>query len=257
MEYLAALMVLLLAALGAAVPAYWGAKKLALAGALAMLAVMLAPGLALWLVPETDLEWLFMLLASPLWLAIVTIGWLSGRSARARGSGRGLKWLIGTILTFAALCAASYVWLEVKGRWDQQLAWRIEQEQRLARAEAEARRCIAELARRNPEADVAADIARGDATPIGRTYLPHDPAILMTSYPEACREVPDGQRYESTGKWFTGTAGGFSFEREPPSADACDRAGQEYIRRYNRQMVALAQAAVARFCRRVGGEFGK
>lgn len=157
---------------------------------------------------------------------------------------------IGLVVVGAALLLAATAWLTDTYSPDRQLArWRsAEQEKaRLASQEAEAKRCVAELVTRDPRADAEQDFARGDATPIGLSYWPHDPPEPVTRYIDACDDEYDGE-YRKTGKWFGLTEDGFTHLGRPPSHHLCRREARDYAARYNRRMVELAPNAIRTFC---------
>lgn len=112
---------------------------------------------------------------------------------------------------------------------------------------AAANRCLAELASRQPEADADYDIARGDATPIALTSIPHDPPTPTSSYLKACenRYEPQGR---PTGKWFKHGVEEFSMWARPDEYYRCRRAAHDYVVRYNQRMIDRAPDSVRRFC---------
>lgn len=126
---------------------------------------------------------------------------------------------------------------------------RAAEQARLQSEEAAALRCIAELAKRDPAADAKKDFARGDQTPIGITYHPHDPPEPSTHFPGACELEYEGE-YRPTGTWFPYSRDGYSLLGRPPSYGLCRRAAHDYAERYNRQAAILAPQSIGHFCRR-------
>ena len=120
----------------------------------------------------------------------------------------------------------------------------------MRQATARAQACIDEIAARDPRADAARDIARGDPTPIGISFRAHDPPDIATVYPgaEACRGYVSGRTYKPTGKWLTRTPFGLSF-MPAPNASRCEDSARRYATAYNQHLSGLAPAAVQRFCR--------
>ncbi len=248
MSIFGALAIIMLAAAAAATIVHAGARRLGPDSALLLMAVMMAPGLMLWRLVENERETAAALVASPAWLGLVFLGWLSGRDKARNPKSGWFRWLAAAMVLIVVGLGGTDFYQDWRERRDRQLAYQAERAARLAQREAEARRCIADLARRSPEADAAADAARGDATPIGLSFMPHDPATWTTDYPNGCERSPVGRSYRATGKWFRYTHDGFSFEGSAPSEAQCQRAARDYAVRYNRRMTAIAPAAVARFC---------
>jgi hypothetical protein len=131
-------------------------------------------------------------------------------------------------------------WQEKQQRTERRAA--VERQQAAARP----RICIEALAGRDPLPDVANDIARGDATPIGLTYRPREGAMTIT-FPgvDAC----NGARppYRPTGKWLreTGSSWDLRQAREQPR---CEAAVRRYVAAYNAEMLRLAPGPVRHYC---------
>lgn len=228
--------ILSLAALAAATIAWWS-SRLRRTLSFLMLALMLSPGIALWLIKDVSEN----RLASTLWLVIVGVAWLSGQHMQRRVRLLTCIFAVVFVLDGALIGISAYAY--------------VERSRRLAReGEAErekfAQQCFTELVKRSPDADAKADFERGDITPLGLSRVPHEGAT-STNYPDACGGVPDGHEYKPTGKWFVRTFSSWGDALEAPSQPKCDRAGLEYVAMYNRKMVALAPEAIERFCRRV------
>lgn len=124
-------------------------------------------------------------------------------------------------------------------------------EEVMRQAAAQAQACIDDIARRDPVADATSDIARGDPTPIGIGYMPHEgnPSI---HYPgvDACRQARPRDR--DSGKAMRHT--GFNFSHWPPAnQERCESAARNYAAAYNAEMLRRAPAAVAAFCRAHSG----
>lgn len=123
----------------------------------------------------------------------------------------------------------------------------MEEETRLAAAEAEGLDCLSKLAKQDPRRDAERDLARGDRTPIGITNIPHDPPTAETFYEKACAQSYDGT-YQPTGKWFTRTTTGYSFLPKAQSQSVCEYQSRSYAAAYNAHMVELARGEVSNFC---------
>ncbi|PSJ40541.1 hypothetical protein [Allosphingosinicella deserti] len=216
----------------------------------AVLALALAPAIGILVLPENPVDELYAQAATLTWIVLVGLGWASGRRPDGENGVPSFS-RIALIVISASIAGAGLLLFTKHHRdWERARARREEQALRLRRQENEALRCIAAIARREPEADAQADVSRNDPTPIGLTYTPHH-GETITSYNEACKE-PVGGSYKATGKWFQDTQRGYTFFARAPSEPACERAGENYVRRYNRTMAALARAPVDRFCRRAG-----
>ncbi|MEA1015855.1 hypothetical protein [Sphingosinicella sp. LY1275] len=211
--------------------------------------LMLLPGVSMWWLVEDERDFLLMLVASPIWLLVVGTGWAIGATASSGGiARRRYLWVIPPLIAINGVLAGAQAYMGFLER----SARGAEAARELQKRETLAQQCIRDISGRSAEGDAAADVKRGDATPIGLTYMPHDPPTETTFYPGACEEIRPWGVYRSTGKWFKRTYSGFSF-MEPPSAGKCDRLREAYVHRYNLEMLRLARPAVRRFCLREGG----
>lgn len=212
---------------------------------LGVLVLALLPGLLiLWVTDHPDS--MFVRTASPVWLLLVGAGWLlSGRAPSKQSAFRRFGFVVLAILVINGAVAA----IAEYGASEQRRKWRAEEALRLQELEVQARICVRDIRQRNPGADAAADIARGDARPRSafRTR-PMDPPATETHYEGACEDLYDGF-YQPTGKWFTYTNDGYSLFTRPKSYHHCRREARQYAQEYNRQVVSLAPAAVRKFCR--------
>ena len=147
-------------------------------------------------------------------------------------------------LTIAALALSGCDFSQFSRR----AAERERERSRLAADEQNASQCVANLSARNPQQDAEQDAERGDQTPIGLSFTPHDPSDTTTYYEDACNGTYDGS-YRSTGKWFTYSHEGFSFFAPAKSYPLCRGKARDYARSYNQRMVEIAPAAIRTFCR--------
>ena len=118
----------------------------------------------------------------------------------------------------------------------------------LARRDRErAQTCIDEIARLDPAADAANDIARGDPTPIALGFTPHE-GNPATYYPgvDACRYARARER--DSEKRMRHTVFAFS-HWQAPNQHRCEQAAIGYATAYNAEMLRRAPRAVAAFCR--------
>jgi hypothetical protein len=154
--------------------------------------------------------------------------------------------LLAAILILIGGVAAYLWWREVQQKRDANEQARQHNAAMLARETAEAQACIDGIARRDPRVDAAADVRRGDATPIGISYMPHtgDWTIFYEGVDACIRRPP----YRPTGKWFRHTSFGHPV-LPPPNLRRCEAAARNYALAYNAEMLRLAPGAVARFCR--------
>jgi hypothetical protein len=146
------------------------------------------------------------------------------------------------------LALAAFHFREPLERFERERSYHAQERVRLQLEEASARLCIEELSKRDPAVDAERDFGRGDQTPIGLTYKPHDPPDPSTLYPGACKHEYYGE-YRPTGKWFTYWSDGYSFLGRSASYGKCRRVAHAYAERYNRRATELAPDAVWKFCR--------
>ena len=121
------------------------------------------------------------------------------------------------------------------------------EEEALAAEIAVSKRCIANLRNRDPKADAAHDISRGDITPIGLTSYPHDPPTPTTFYSDACDRQYEGV-YRATGKWLKPEPEGFTFNKRSSEFWQCSKATRDYVASYNRYMVERQSETIKKFC---------
>jgi hypothetical protein len=132
-----------------------------------------------------------------------------------------------------------------------QAEWRAQTERRHALDLAMLRRrsqiCIEGIGGRDPAADAASDVMRGDQTLIGIEIVPQEDGPY-TLYPGVELCAPTRRPNARVGKWFT-----YGYYDDPligvPRYDApCQMAADRYARAYNAEMVRRAPRAIAAFC---------
>ncbi|MBY8825171.1 hypothetical protein [Sphingomonas colocasiae] len=212
-----------------------------------ILAMGTAPLMAM--LPETDAETYTILFSVPAWWGIIGWGWMAGAP---RQGDRKNRWTLPSLLiavaAFDAICLSAIFIATQLERHDRMRVAREYEQRENRRIATEARRCAVELAARDPVADARTDVARGDATPIGLTAIPHD-GLDSSFYPEACDNAPEGHRYQNTGKWFRRNFTSFAIGLGTPhNAPECARAIRDYAVRYNQAMIWLAPRQVRHFC---------